>query len=368
MGSETKNPPNREILACRPETQFGGSDANQHPERVARLGEGKKRSREMGKFILQASAEAQTSVEGEKLYRLGGEVISCANYLVFNNYYTVGQIKLSKIMTCKKHMLCPVCARIRAAKQVSKYLERLDVIKEQKPVRLALLTLTVKNGDDLEERFHHLQKSFKTYQKKRRDWISKGTGFNELAKVDGAVFSYEITKKDNGWHPHIHAIVDLNEWIDQDKLINEWQAITGDSFICDIRRIKNDPAKGFLEVFKYALKFSEMSLGDNLDAYETLRTRRLQGSFGTFHGVKVPEKMTDDLLDDLPFLELFYHYAKEKGVYDLKECRTHTSLEQAANGANGVTAEAADQGPSERKTVISKVHQFDEKPEKRSSL
>ena len=49
------------------------------------------------------------------------------------------------------------------------------------------------------------------------------------------------------------------------KLSQQWEAITGDSKIVDVRRLK--PSKGtkddymeaFIEVFKYALKFSEMS-------------------------------------------------------------------------------------------------------------
>ncbi|MCP4058787.1 MAG: hypothetical protein GY738_16030, partial [Pseudoalteromonas sp.] len=32
--------------------------------------------------------------------------------------------------------------------------------------------------------------------------------------------------------------------------------------------------------------------------------------FGCFWGVKIPEKMTDDLLEDLPYIELFYKYTK----------------------------------------------------------
>lgn len=327
MGSDTKNPPEKVSDFGGSASLSGGSDAVKHPERVARLGECKKRSRDMGKYILQASEGCSPS-EGVNLYKLGSEVISCANYLVFNNYYTVSQIRLAKIMTCKKHMLCPVCARIRAAKQVSRYLERLEILRETQTVKLALLTLTVKNGPDLDERFQHLANSWKKYQQRRRDYFKKGRGFNELCKVRGAVFSYEITNK-NDWHPHIHAVVDLEEWIDRDQLINEWNSITGDSFVVDIRRIKGDPAEGFLEVFKYALKFSELDFEDNLMAYESLRGRRLQGSFGTFHGVKVPEKMTDDLLDDLPYLEMFYQYSKEKGVYDIKECKSHSELPRA---------------------------------------
>lgn len=339
MGSETKNPPETEALAGK---VSGGSNAIMHPERVARLGECKQRSRKMASYLFQVAdslvesagnsyasakwgeADKDAPVQIERpMLNLAMDVSTCANYLVFHNYYTVDQIRLAKITTCKKHLLCPVCARIRAAKQVSRYLERLQLIRETTPrIKLALLTLTVKNGPDLDERFSHLVKSWKKYQKQRRDWLSVGRGRNELCNVSGAVFSYEVTNKGNGWHPHLHAVVILDDWISQSQLSDEWLKITGDSHVVDVRRIKKDPAEGFLEVFKYALKFSELDLADNLHAFETLRGKRLQGSFGAFHGVKVPESMTDDLIDDLPYLEMFYQYSKSKGTYDLTDCKS----------------------------------------------
>lgn len=323
MGPERQNPPETVQLGGREVSE--GSSARMHPERVARLGDAKKRSRQMGMHILRAS-EGVSPFEGEILTSLGSEVLGCANYLVFHNYFTVDQVRLAKITTCKKHLVCPVCARIRAAKQVQRYVERLEIIQEAKPgLRLGLLTLTVKNGDDLQERFQHLVDSWKIYQRKRRQYFIKDRGFNELCKVSGAVFSYEVTNKGNGWHPHLHAVVCLDEWIDQEQLSEEWKRITGDSFVVDIRSIKGDPVEGFLEVFKYALKFSELSLENNLEAYKVLRGRRLQGSFGDFHGVQVPEQMTDDLLEDLPYLELLYRFAPGRGCYDLAECRTVTS-------------------------------------------
>ena len=324
MGSETKNPPETEALAGEVSE---GSNANMHPERVARLGECKKRSRQMGRYLYRTSAGSHPA-EVERLTNLSATVLSCASYLVFNNYYTVDQIRLAKITTCKKHLLCPVCARLRAAKQVGKYAERVQVLKDQNPkLQLALLTLTVKNGHDLEERFRHLTESWKKYQKKRRNWIKKGTGFNELCKIDGAVFSYEVTNKGNGWHPHLHAVVSLTDWIDQAQLSAEWEKITGDSKIVDVRRIKGDPVEGFLEVFKYALKFSELDLDLNFQAYETLRGKRLQGSFGNFRGVIVPENLTDELLDDLPFIEMFYKFMPAIGAYDLKETKHKSGFE-----------------------------------------
>lgn len=317
MGSERQNPPESTKLGGAKLSE--GSNADMHVDRVARLGECKKRSRQMGRYLSRASLGVSPA-EAERLTTLSCDVLSCASYLVFNNYYTVDQIKLARITTCKKHMLCPVCARLRAAKQVGKYHDRVQVLKEKKPaMKLALLTLTVQNGDDLKERFTHLYDSWRKYQSQRRDWLKKGRGFNELCKIDGAVFSYEITNRGKGWHPHLHAVVILNDWIDQEKLAQEWHTITGDSYVVDIRRIKGDPAEGFLEVFKYALKFSELSLDLNFQAYETLKGRRLQGSFGDFRGVVVPDDLTDDLLEDLPYIEMLYRFQASIGAYNLEK-------------------------------------------------
>jgi hypothetical protein len=236
----------------------------------------------------------------------------------FHNYFTVEQIRLAKVHTCQIHLLCPFCARARAMKALGAYLERFEVLRAAEPrLKLAMLTLTVKNGPDLEERFAHLEQSWKTYCKRRRQSLSVKRGYNELSKVAGALFSYELTKGVDGWHPHLHAVVVLDDWIDQGKLSAEWEGITVDSKIVDIRRIKGDPVEGFSEVCKYALKFSDLAEDDNWHAYQVLKGRRLQGSFGCFRGVVVPEKVTDDLLD-LPYLEMNYRYRHGVG-YSLTE-------------------------------------------------
>ncbi len=64
----------------------------------------------------------------------------------------------------------------------------------------------------------------------------------------------------------------------------------------------------FLECFKYAFKFSEMELDDNYHDYETLRGRRLFGSFGSLRGVKVPEDAECDLAS--PYVELVYRFIR----------------------------------------------------------
>jgi len=317
---EIKKPLLEEQTLAGQGSNKGHVNAVKHGERIARLSDLKKRSRQMASYVLDVARTPDETT-------LGSNLASCSTWLVFNHYYTVDQVRLSKAKTCKKHLLCPVCAKIRGVKQAVKYMERLDeILKENPHLVPAMLTLTVKNGDDIEERFSHLVKSWRTYQNRRRDSLKKGRGFNELSKVDGAVFSYEFTKSDKGWHPHIHAVVLLNSKIDHIQLSKEWHSITGDSFIVDIRKLKpsktQDIADAFMEVFKYALKFSDMDLGDNWEAYINLRGKRLQGAFGSFWGVVVPDKMVDDLLDNLPFLELFYKYIRGTG-YNLEKTLKH---------------------------------------------
>lgn len=313
MGAEKKTP--LEPPSLRDEVTKGADETSRLPERIARYGEAKKRSRKMSGYI---SEQALTACEGRKdeLSKLAVQVDDCASYLLFRNYYTVDKVRLAKAYFCKKHLLCPMCAIRRGAKTLKAYLDRFDVISDQNPdLELSMVTLTIKNGDDLEERYNHLQKSVRKYFERRRQWLKKGRGFNEFCKVEGAVYSYEITNKKNGWHPHIHILTlsRKDNSIDKFKLSEEWEAITGDSKIVDVRKVKDDVSSGFMEVLKYAMKFSDLSLEQNFHAYQTLRGKRMLGCFGLFWGVKVPDTLLDDQLDDLPYIELIYRYFEGRG-------------------------------------------------------
>ena len=322
MKTETKKP-------CKDSQALAGTksiqgSAKKHGERIASYSDCKKRSVEMMNFL---SDHDQFKEEHAHLS-------GCANYLVFHNYYTVDEIRLAKAQTCKKHMLCPFCARRRAAKQVGSYVEKFQQVMSENPsLKPVMLTLTVKNGEDLQERFDHLKKSFKKVQESIRDFRKKNRGFNEFCKIQGMAFSYEFTKnpKTDEWHPHIHAVCLLSEYVDIYKLSEYWLKVTGDSSIVDIRRLQgsnlDDMSNAFIEVFKYALKFSDLSLEDNVFAYRLLRGKRLQGSQGLFWGVKVPDSDLDDMLEGLPYLEMLYTYSFKKYAYDLKEINNKGSDE-----------------------------------------
>lgn len=264
------------------------------------------------------------------------KVKNCGSYLVFRHYFTIDQVKLHGAFLCRKHLLCPLCAIRRGAKALAAYLQRWEIIKAENPrLNAYLVTLTVKDGPDLKERHAHLHKAQKELWKRKARIYETA-----LDGVVGAVWSYEVKRGQGSgsWHPHIHMIAIAENMPDQAALSREWHDITGDSFIVDVRPINpDDPASGFIEVFKYAVKFAEQSPADTVHAWATLAGKRLLGSAGTFRCVRVPESLLDDPdgLDGLPFVELFYQYLKggyslfrrQSGFHEGKRARKKVALD-----------------------------------------
>ena len=247
------------------------------------------------------------------------KIRKCGDWLLFRHFPTLSETKLRSANFCSTHLICGFCAIRRGARMMSRYLERFQWIRAKHPeLNPYLVTFTVKNGEDLRERLVHLEKSLTRLHKRRHAKRSRSL----MTKIRGAVWSYEVTySAKNGWHPHVHAVYLAEEIPDVVELKAEWHGITGDSFMCDVRPITADDtapadvdphAKGFAEVFKYALKAAELPAQQALDAYTVLRGRRLVRSFGEFFGVVEPahDDLGDEMPDeDLPYIDLLWRYA-----------------------------------------------------------
>jgi hypothetical protein len=279
--------------------QDGASGIEELPKRVSRYGQAKKRALDQAEFIV--------TLPEARAVDLAGRISICGDYLLFRHYFTVDQVRLHAARFCMKHLLCPLCAIRRGAKALGAYLPRYERIRAERPdLAPFLVTLTVKDGPDLAERFKHLQAAQRELWKRKQRIYS-----SVLDQVEGAVWSYEVKRGAGSgqWHPHLHMVALSRVQPDAGQLAAEWREITGDSFIVDVRPISQaDPASGFLEVFKYALKFSDMSLADTWQAFCVLGGRRLVASAGLFRGVEIPADLADEPLDGLPYVELFYRY------------------------------------------------------------
>lgn len=271
------------------------------PKRVDRYGKAKKSALDVAEYMATLP----------KHQAMSNTVKGCGNYLLFRHFFTVDVVKLHAASFCRKHLLCPLCAIRRGAKALAAYLDRFEAIKRTSAhLRPFLVTLTVKDGPDLRERFQHLHKGQRELWKRKQ----RGRG-SVLDCVQGAVWSYEVKRGQGSglWHPHLHMIALSASAPDAEKLASEWHDITGDSFIVDVRPIsQDDPASGFVEVFKYAVKFSDQEPADTVHAWETLAGKRLLGSAGCFRGVDIPEDLTDDPGDylGLPYVDLLFRYLR----------------------------------------------------------
>ena len=251
---------------------------------------------------------------------------ACGTWLDFHYYPQPDQYRLVHAIFCKQHLLCNFCAIRRAAVKLRIYLERFLYLLAQRPFLTPhLVTLTVKNGPDMLERFNHLRACYKRLVQRRKNFLISNGPYTEFSKVTGGVGHYEITYNADTreFHPHVHLITTVNGRLHQLRMVEEWRAITGDSFILDVRPFyRYGPAfsseqnhkaavNAFQETFKYTLKFAQFPIALNYEVAEQLRGIRMLVSFGDFWGVKVPEELTDDPLEQA-YVQYLYEWITEQ--------------------------------------------------------
>lgn len=261
----------------------------------------------------------------------------CGSWLWFNNYYTIGRVKLAKANFCKHYLICPLCSIRRATVNTAKAMTKvLQVLKENANTEAYMLTLTVVDGEDLQERLGHLKKSWSKMLQRRRN-ANKGLCESSLSGCLGGLKSIEV-KRGSGsgkWHPHMHQVViaekgslpdTSKKGINRRKtaLAQEWASITGDSFIVDCRPLKagneHELGKSLAEVFKYALKFADLKFKDKLQAWRDLTGVRLCDSWGCLRGLKMEDARADNVseFEGLPYIEQAFRWIEAgKGEYKL---------------------------------------------------
>lgn len=309
--SEEGNPLSVQSLAA--ETERGSDSIDALEAKIERYAKAKFRGLAMRDYI------ALVLHQTEDTQKVAHRLHECGSYLVFRQYLTEKKARLIAAQTCKQHLLCPFCAIRRGAKMQVAYAGKVQHLLAGNSFLVPwMVTMTVKNGADLNERYGHLHKSIKLMTKYRH--LDRG---HEITKAAGAVWSYEFKRGSSSglWHPHMHAIWLCTSALDVEKLRAEWFAITGDSYIIEAHPMYGDPVEAFCEVFKYAVKFSDLPPADNWHAFEVLRRKRLIRSSGLLWGLEIPESDLDDQLDDPVWIDLVYRYFHDSDTYRVCETR-----------------------------------------------
>ena len=168
--------------------------------------------------------------------------------------------------------LCVPCGNARCVK----LFRSLTPMCEGKHLSFLTLTLCGK-GESLKDLQKRLYKSFR-HLRSLPIW--------EKVRGGAAFLEFKWNDKAQRWHPHLHVLMDA-PYIEQGKLAQSWHAITGDSFIVDIRRVEAE--KGVQHyVTKYVTKpihQSFMNTPKLLDeAVTAMKGVRMCFTFGDWRG------------------------------------------------------------------------------------
>jgi hypothetical protein len=197
---------------------------------------------------------------------------------------TCGQhtVKCYPTFRCKK-LICPDCASERAVRLSKQTEAKIAEVMKTTSGRLCFLTLTIKNTPTFEAGLMKLKKDFAKFKRKK--------AFKQHIEGYFGAFEHTYNSKTKDFHVHLHLIVLRGKFWNQSNISDTWREVTGDSFIVDIREIK-DIHKGVKEVAKYIVKSTDlMKMPDDKfrEVVEVKKGTRMFISGGCFYNVKLDD-------------------------------------------------------------------------------
>lgn len=209
---------------------------------------------------------------------------------------------------CCHDRFCTPCARVRSLRIQQALLAQMG------KNGTTFITLTLSSRDpDLPSLVDRLYKHFRALRMHPTwaDNVNGGAAFLEVKYND----------KSKRWHPHLHILCDA-KYIPQSDLQEAWHSITKDSYIVDIRRVRDQQVVNSY-VTKYATKPLNATLlkdpGILQDTIVALKGRRLCLCFGSWYGTPLSAAEDEELCDDLD---------------DAAGWTNYCSLEEMINGVN----------------------------------
>jgi hypothetical protein len=188
---------------------------------------------------------------------------------------------------------CPDCWELKSHRELSRILPKfLQALKDDPSLIVVFNTLTLKSDKtrNLSDGNRQLKAD---YKKLRRRDVYKNCvgGFGRIENTFSKKF---------GWHPHLHSLILVKNFIPQKLLSDAWQEITTDSMIVDIRRVYDDDLRaGLVETIKYPFKPADLSRLGKYEIQQMLGAKgaRLGVSFGVLFGIET-DADSDDVVND----------------------------------------------------------------------
>jgi Replication protein len=189
------------------------------------------------------------------------------------------KIRLTACYCHSRH--CEPCMRAKGNKMAANLRRRLG---EEPCGNYRFITLTIKHTrKPLTEQIRHLYTSFKK-MRSHVEWKESQWG-------GAAMLEVKYDEKSGQWHPHLHIISEGN-FLHKRDLTRMWKAATGDSFIADIRAMKDSK-----EVAHYVTKYISKGTSPCVWDIESVAQEwiiaskgvRTMATYGTWRGFKLLE-------------------------------------------------------------------------------
>jgi hypothetical protein len=214
----------------------------------------------------------------------------CANFsaLVCGNGHS-----FRPIVDYRCHLpFCPDCWELKSRRELSRNLPKfLQAIKDNPSLILAFATLTLRSDKKRGLRGGCKQlKADSRALRRQKVWQNCVGGYGRIENTHSKQF---------GWHPHLHSLLLLKDYIPQKELSAAWRGVTGDSMIVDIRTV-HDIASGLVECIKYPFKPTDLKRLGKAEIVEMLNLKgeKLGVSFGVLFGIETDDDIEETLESD----------------------------------------------------------------------
>lgn len=175
--------------------------------------------------------------------------------------------------------ICPVCSWTISRDRAFYAEAMLRQMKYPKFVTLTMPRWTRDPRDGIK----YLRKCF---SKLREQKVWRG--------VRGGCYQIELKQKANGWHIHLHILMDA-PFIPRQHLFTAWRDILGEGFVSvDVRACRTKEQRSY--VTKYVAKAEDFK-GDAEKVvawYEATKGSRLFGTFGHWYNAKLEELLNPE--------------------------------------------------------------------------
>lgn len=178
-----------------------------------------------------------------------------------------------------KDRFCKPCMAEKVAINKAKLLSKIKGVVHR------FVTLTLRTQDEpLNEQLTRLYSSFRKLRQ-RAWWKQRCRGGIAFCEV-------KWSEKGNRWHPHLHVLIH-GRYMPKQQLGSEWYAVTGDSWIVDVKLVKQDERAAHY-VAKYASKgYDQSAVATDARLAQTLHAfhrKRLVIPFGDWKGFSLTEQ------------------------------------------------------------------------------